>query len=350
MPRQEDPLVLTPVQWLKRAARLPLKEVVSRIIALIGSTVGSYIQILRLAHLAKKNGKRLHLIVLTERLGDIIASEPTIRKLKADDEYIVRLVRSRFADALKFNPNVDWVIPVSSYSETVILRRLHKRQHWTNLQMDGALCNMFGIAVKNPVPASVNVHNYYHKGTLADVFSLIGTNENVRERPKLYPAEEFDAAAFLVTKFVNPNEPLVLIHPVSDEAARSWTAEQTSNFVDWLLDHTDCNIIELGLTPLLPPCDRVFPLRAQISLSQQFAIFAKATVFIGVDSGFAHVANAAGIPSILLIGAYQNFTDHLPWKVDGRDIVLRSKKQVCDLPAQAVVEAYMKKFTCAGTK
>lgn len=341
---QEDPLFLTPVQWLKRAARLPIREAMSRVMHLIVSTSRNLVRIQELARLAKKDHKRLHLIILTERLGDIIASEPTIRKLKRTDDYAVRLVRPHFADALKFNPNIDAILPVSSYTETILLRLLQKSHHWTNLQMDGALCNMFGIAVKNPVPAGVNVHNYYHKGTLADVFSLIDTNEIASGRPKLYPATDFDALEFISKIFANPNQPLVLIHPVSDEAARSWTAEQAAIFVRWLLEHTNSNIIELGLTPFLPPSDRVFALRDKLSLSQQFAVISKASVFTGVDSGFAHVANAAGIPSILLIGAYQNFVAHVPWKVDDRDFIIRSEGQTCDLPAQAIIEAYQRKF------
>ena len=65
----------------------------------------------------------------------------------------------------------------------------------------------------------------------------------------------------------------------------------------------------------------------------------EASIFIGVDSGFAHLANACAIPSLLLIGKYHQFIHHLPWKTREHDVVLRAAGQTNTLTYDEVKTA-----------
>ena len=71
----------------------------------------------------------------------------------------------------------------------------------------------------------------------------------------------------------------------------------------------------------------------------RFAIFNAANLFIGVDSGFAHVANAAGVRCIFLIGAYRGIEDYLPWRLREGDTVIRTEQQVYAVAVADVMAA-----------
>jgi len=338
----EEPVALSAREWLNRALKLPLRQILDRLFTLAVSIPRSLKRIGELRRAPRAEGKTLHFVILTERLGDIVAAEPTLRKIKKPDEFLVWLSRPPFTGVVAFNPNVDAVLPVSSYVETLALRRLVKNARWTNLHVDGNLCNIFGVRIDNPTTAGINTINYYFYGPLADVYSLIATGEKAAETPKIHPDPSFDARAFLSRVFERPERPLLILHPASDEAARSWTAEATLETARWLLDATDVNILEVGLNPLLTSSPRTHSLGGSLPLARQFALFAIARMFVGVDSGFAHVANAARIESILLLGAYRNFPKYLPVRPGPVDIVLRSADQVRAIASSEVVGALTK--------
>jgi len=335
----EDPTTLNFFQWIRRGLNLPFREIFNRAKNFCTSLPHNALKIIRYRYKAFTDDKIIHFIILTDRLGDILAAEPSLECIKKPNDYIIWLPRPRFVELLKFNPLVDAVVPVSSYTETLILRHLFPKARWTNLQIDGALCNIFGIRVNNAVHSDINVNNYYDHGSLADVYSLIGIGKPASRRPMLYPDPDFDPAAFLAKIFLAPTKPLLIFHPVSDEAARSWLPEKAKATANWLIQNTDFNIIEVGLTPFLESSSRISLLRGTLPLSQQITLFPKAKIFIGVDSGFAHVANAARTPSILLIGAYRHFQNHLPWKLGETDIVIRATGQVNEISVPDVIGA-----------
>ena len=335
----EDPLRLSLKQWLGKALRLPLRESCRRIARLMLGTPLNIIRIAHLRRLARRSGKRLHLLILTDRLGDIIAAEPAARALREPDELVVWLLRDRFTGALAFaRPVVDAVVPVGSYTETIVLRRLFAGSRISFLQLDQSQCNMFGFLCVNPNPAALSVFNFYdNQRALCDVYALVGSGKPAADRPKLWPDPAFDPQPFLSTLFAEPGRPLLLLHAMSDETVRSWTAERARELAGLLLAHTQSNVLELGLTPVLEEGPRVQCLRNRLELAQQFAIFPAAQLFIGVDSGFAHVANASGVPCIFLLGAYRGFDGYLPWRLRPGDRVIRTAEQVHTVEASAVM-------------
>lgn len=334
----ENPSSLTLGQWFVRVLGLTWCEVFHRLTFITFSTPRNIIKLMVFVIKAKENGRSLLAIVLTERLGDIIAAQTVLPKLAGPNEDIVWLVRPRFAEILEFNPKVEAVISVSSYTETVILRRCLPKIRWKVLHIDGLLCNMFGLRIINPNAAGVNAKNYYDYGTLADIYSLIGTGAPAQKTPLVYGDQSFDILGFLKKNFEEPENPLLIIHPVSDDAARSWPAISCQTLADWLLDNTRFNIIEFGLTPALQKNNRTHLICRSLTLGQQAALMRKASVFVGVDSSFSHLANAMCVKCIFLIGTFNQFTNHLPWRLKSGDIVLRAPGQVNTLPVNAVTD------------
>ena len=337
---QEDPTRLSPLQWIARGLRLPLREMSRRIGRLLVGLPLSVFQLRRLRRLARGGNRRLHVIILTDRLGDIIAAEPAVRALREEGDYLVWLVRDRFVDALNFAEVVDAVVAVSSLTEALLLRRLFGHTRFSLVQKDLSLCNMFGFVCHNPNTAGINNHNYYEEQrTLCDVFALTATGQPATSKPRIWPDPHFDVRDFLRQIFADANRPLIVVHAMSDEAARSWQTNHANELADYLLAQTEGNLLELGLTPVLTEGPRVQSLGARLGLARQFALIGHANLFIGVDSGFSHAANAAGVPCVFLLGAYHDFGDYLPWRLQACDRVVRTPGQVATLDAHAVMAA-----------
>jgi heptosyltransferase-3 len=283
----------------------------------------SYIALRHEERLAKTNGKTLRALILTDRLGDIIAAEPVARNLRSPGERLIWLVQKRYLDLLRFNPALDSVIVVSSYTETLIFRRIFKKIYWKNLHFDGYRCDRFGIMAHNEVACGINSSNYYENGrSLADVFALIGLGRILPGRPRVYPDPSFNALAYLAEIFPDPAQPLIIVHFTSDERLRSWPGALARETIEQILVDTRCNILELGLQPTLTSGPRVHSIGSSLPIGAQIGLFGKAAVFCGVDSGFAHVANAMETPSVLLLAQYKSFIRRCPWKTGQKDVVL----------------------------
>lgn len=321
-------------RWIAGAARLRPREIGRRIAMLVANLPRSVAEIVALKKQAVAAGKNLRVVILTERLGDIIAAGSAVRSLKRSDEFLAWLVRPRFLAAVQANLDVDRAVAVSSYTETIILRWLFSRVQFTNLHIDGNYCNIFSIKCRNPNPCGINVSNYYkNRRSLADVFSLIATGGPAVCLPPLWAK-----GPFLPQMFEDPTRPLVAIHFTSDEPARSWDPTKIEPFVRALLHAVPVNILELGLSPSLCDGPNIVTLRDQLPLPQQFAALGSAVLYIGVDSGFSHVANASAVRCIFLLGHFNGYSDYVPWRLRERDTVIRATGQVREVEIEHVIQ------------
>ncbi len=337
--RPEDPGVLTLAGWLSQAFDLPLKEAAKRILNLLRRTVPSALAIRRHMRVARKSGKTPKFLCMPSKLGDVIAAEPVLEMIKTENDLVAWICQDRYADVLAHHPQVDRVICVSSYTETILLKYFAPKASWYNLITDGTLCNSFGFEVKNPGPLGINCTNYYRNGALADVYALIGTGGLAQRRPAVYIDRGFDADAYLQTLFPPGRRPLITVHFASDEFVRSWDEHAAVTFARTLVAELDCDILECGLKPYTQPSEHVRHLGAALPLSSQAAILARSDVFVAVDSGFSHMANGLHVPTVYLLGRYRNFPGYTPWKTDGADVILRSEQQVFRISAQDVCDA-----------
>jgi heptosyltransferase-3 len=335
--------------FIRRAARLPVKDLLSRIRQLLFSLPRNIAKTRNLLRKLNNESKKPVFVILTGRMGDLIAAEPVIRHIKQPHDYIIWPCRLRYTDILRFNPFVDEIISVSSDFEVVLLQKLFSKQRWVNMLWDGMLCNIFGIKLHNPNPAKINADNRYAFGTNTDIFALLGAHRQLNDRPRLYPDPAFDADAFLTQIFPN-QAPFLVLHPCSDEFARSWSVDKARALASWLLEHTPLNLIEVGMTPFLTPGLRVFTMVDRLTISQQMSVITRAAAFVGVDSGFSHIANSAGVPSVLLLGEHLGFNTHLPLPVHDYDIVVRGPGKTYEISVQEICAAVSRILKNMGIK
>jgi len=97
-------------------------------------------------------------------------------------------------------------------------------------------------------------------------------------------------------------------------------------------------VVELGLRSLLGRKDdgNYSNLCGQSGIAESAEIIRRAALFIGIDSGPAHLANAVKTPGVILMGRYWTWDYYMPYTgfyADMRNCrILRQAGPVTDLP------------------
>jgi heptosyltransferase-3 len=80
------------------------------------------------------------------------------------------------------------------------------------------------------------------------------------------------------------------------------------------------------------------------SLKAYAALIANAALFVGVDSGFAHVANALRVRGVIILGAYRKFPNYFPYsgfyiEPFNCALVRATPRPASEVPVDAVIAA-----------
>jgi ADP-heptose:LPS heptosyltransferase len=307
--------------------------------ALAKNLAANLARLQKIARLAAADQKSVTAIILTGRLGDLVAAQSVLPLLAGPDKTLIWLVEPRYADILLHNPALAAVIHVTATTEALLLRRLVPGITWRNLHIDKTYCQTFNFLLRNPNPHHIVFDNFYDFGPLADIYTRLATDRLSAPRPIIHLSPHARPNALRRRLFAAPENPLLVCHPVSDEPDRTWPQPHAAALANWVLQNTNFNIFEPGLTPCLPASGRIAAPGAALPLGGQVALTHGARIFIGVDSAFAHLANAFAIPSILLLGPYRHFTTHLPWRLHPNDTLLRAATDLAAISPQDVITA-----------
>lgn len=317
--------------------------------ALLSSVPRSIFRLNALNAHARARGKTLRLIVLPERMGDVVAAEPIARALRRNEgDYLVWVIGRAFADLVRHNPNIDDVLEITCLTEWMALDALTPGIAKTRLYVDGVHCSWFGgPALRNRNPFGIDMDSYFDHGSLLEVFSMLGLGVRLDERPKAWPDPTFDARDWIAEAGLAGG--FVAFHcGAATDAGRLWPAERFQAVADWVLANTAFAVLELGLEPVLQPNTRTQRLGGALPLSRQAAVLAQAKAFMGGDSGFSHLANALALPSVVLLGQYRHFENQMPfsgpWKAGEGVAIVRTLGPIADIETATVIAALAKQL------
>jgi heptosyltransferase III len=277
-------------------------------------------------------------VIRLRSLGDCVLTTPALDILKRfrPDARLTMVVEDRFRALFEGNPDLDEILP----PDLLGLRRarpqlclnLHggPRSAWMTALSGARWRAGFGhfrhqLAYNVVIPraqqilgAERTVHTAEH---LASAIFYLGAPRSEVPRAKLFAT--------------NGAAPCAIIHPVAATPAKTWPAERFLQVARWLeASGTDVVVIGSAADDLSP--FRPFRALSGAPLSQIKSLMASATLFVGNDSGPAHMAAAFGVPCVVLFGA-SDPSVWGPWRTPCE--VLRAPGNISAIRTEQVIEA-----------
>ncbi|MCS7024082.1 MAG: glycosyltransferase family 9 protein [Bryobacteraceae bacterium] len=286
-------------------------------------------------------GKGAHVgIVRLRSLGDCVLTTPAIRLLKEHrpDLRLGVVCEARFAAVFESNPDVDDLVEPS-------LRALYRFAPHLCVNLHGGMRSLlltlfsgaryragfehfrFSALYNVRIPraqqilgVSRKVHTAEH---LASAMFYLGVPVSAIPRARVY------------AKPLRSTTPYAVIHPFASSPAKTWPADRFCAVAEYMRRQMDLEPIFVG-----GPGDdlaRFRPFRLHSgSLEDTKRLFQGASLFVGNDSGPAHLAAASGIPVVVLFAA-SDPTIWGPWQTVSETIF--APGGISSIPVSRVVEA-----------
>lgn len=133
---------------------------------------------------------------------------------------------------------------------------------------------------------------------------------------------------------INPQEPMICIHPGGSRKQKLWPLECFVEVADWFARHGRQVVLIGGerekkaAKRIMASLDRpVTNFAGTSSLGELLALFGKNSIFVGSDSGLMHMAAAAGSA----VAALFSYEDEIEWGPRcARAVVLRGRERCPD--------------------
>ena len=301
----------------------------------------------RVRSLKKQLGGSRELIAigLIQHIGDIVASEPVVRRIRSDysDAFLVWCVRNPYRELVESFGLVDATLPVRCLTEWILLRKLAAFDQIIDLHVNRQACSVCPILLRKPEDQSgITLTNYYEFGSLTEVYSQIVQRSLDDAQPRLHIP---DAAVARVNQLNLPKR-FVTFHARSEQAVRDWVNERWLKLAEKIFNEFKMPLVEVGLVTSMPSKPNAFPsvdLCGQLSLLETAEVIRRSELFIGIDSGPAHLANAVGTPGIILLGSYFRFPTRMPFSGTYSDPqkcrIIRAKGSMSDISVDEVFAA-----------
>jgi ADP-heptose:LPS heptosyltransferase len=286
-------------------------------------------------------GSRIAVIRLRS-LGDCVLTTPALALLKAHrpDVRIGAVVEDRFATVFEGNPDVDEILAPRAGDLFRFRPRLAINFH------GGTRSVGLMLASAAPLRAGFghHAHSYLYSEKIPRAQEIFGV-----ERP-VHTAEHLASAMFWmgVPRAEIPRAKLfaagpspvagayAVIHPFASRADKAWPAERFVAVADHLRANAGLESVFVG-----GPFDDLAPFAQfrtfrDAPLAEVKRLMSAAHLFIGNDSGPAHVAAAFGVPVVVLFGPSDPVT-WAPWRTESQ--VLRSRGSIANISVGEAITA-----------
>lgn len=187
-----------------------------------------------------------------------------------------------------------------------------------------------GFLLTHPVPHNHALHEV-EQGL--EILRRIGIEPKPKNPwPALNPSPENIEEASKIKKALGLQKPLVAVHAMASTPAKRWPEEKWAQLLDALPPTFDIVLVgggadQAALEEIIRKCRRKAASTAgMMSLPVLAAFLKECRLFIGVDSGPAHMAAAVGTPVISLYSG-TNLADQ--WAPRGPQVTVLQKKTPC---------------------
>jgi ADP-heptose:LPS heptosyltransferase len=277
-------------------------------------------------------------------LGDIVACEPVVRKVRREmpKSFIVLALHRNYRALADANAEIDHVLPVSCVTEWARFAGSGLFDRIIDLNIDGRVCEICGVPWHKPGGnRGITVESYYSSGSLLKAYCESAGLDAPTDGPRIETPPD-DIAT--VNRQILP-ERFVVLHADSIEKERELPVTVWRQIIFYINNHWRLPVIEIGLkTIVLSPNDPANrSLCGQLSILQSAEVIRRCVLFLGIDSGPAHLATATGAFGIIALGHYHNFQRYMPYSGDYANGVrcelLYHDGPVSELPVTRIIEA-----------
>jgi heptosyltransferase III len=282
-------------------------------------------------------------VVLLEHLGDIVACEPVSRYLRAQnpDAFIIWVVKKQYMELINSNSSVDKAVVVHCLSERIMLEKSRLFDEVIDLHFTDRHCSLCRRPLRKERGASgINLTNYFHYGSLLSSMTKSAGLPALEEQPIIYIPE---SSVRKVDSLKLPNV-FVVINCTSNSPDKSWPPDKWVQLLDKMKEEFGVPVFEIGTKPFIAGSLSVSQnLCGTLSILESAEVIRRAKLFIGIDSGPAHLANAVGVHGVILMGSYLGFNRYNPFSgayQSGENAeVIRQNGSAANIPVEQVLSA-----------
>ena len=289
--------------------------------------------------------RRVIVIAQAVHMGDIIACEPVIRDIrkKNPDGFIIFACEKVYRELADSHPEVDYTLPLKCISEWIHFAGFKGFDEVIDLNIYGRTCPVCGVPWLNPAGSyGVTLENYFSLGSLLNAFAKSAGIEVMPVTPKVFP----QASDVRVVDELNLPRNFVSMHAGSNESIKDLPLETWEKIIGHINERWSLPVVEIGLRPLALTGDQHLnrQLSGKLSILQSAEVIRRGVLYIGCDSGPAHLANAkVDAYGIILFGQYRHFQGQMPYTgnyVEGRfRNLLYHNGPVAQMPVERILEA-----------
>ncbi len=292
-------------------------------------------------------GARL-LIIRLRSLGDALLLTPALRALKQwrPDLRLSVLMYTRFAPILEGNPDIEEILSLDPEGPTAplaIARALddvRRRRFAACVNLHGGTLSAV-LARASGAPHRLAFGHFrfpfVYTARAPDVRSFFGRQRvhsvewqmglfywaglPAAEIPPLQVFPQLAARVSVAKKLAagGVGPPYAVVHPISRIPTQDWPAERYALLGQMLEEEGLTPVFHCGpgeeakLDAIARAASRPLRRMAGLSIPELVALIEGAALFVGVDSGPAHIAAALGRPTVVLFGSMDS-TIWRPWK------------------------------------
>ena len=277
-------------------------------------------------------------VIRLRSLGDCVLTTPALDILKRfrPDLRVTVMVEDRFRELFEGNPDIDEILPPQ-------VSRLRRARPHLCLNLHGGTRSLWMTAASG---ARHRAGFGHFRGQLVYNLHIPRAQEVLGVSRTVHTAEHLASAMFYLgapiaeipraklAALPRPS-PCAVIHPVAATVAKTWRAD---GFLEAArhLKSSGSDVIFIG-----GPADDLSPFRtfrtlAGAPLAEIKSLLASASVFLGNDSGPAHMAAAFGVPSVVLF-ASSDPAIWGPWRTPSE--VIAAPEGIAEIRVEQVLEA-----------
>lgn len=295
------------------------------------------------------------LVVRLRSIGDTVLATPSLRALRrfVPGARIDVLLEDWVAPLLEGSPDVDRVVTVrrkSQSSRLAVARRLRAEDYDVAYNLHGGSTAVLLVRASgarhrvgyadyayaslhnHAAPPSAELWGRKKTHSAEQQLALMGwTGVPVTDRPASHLAVLPEASASVARRLregagLADGQAFALVHPAAAFETKTWAAGNFARVVEHLAARGLASIAVAapGESKVIDEvrARSVSPLAGftDLTLPELTALAARSTVFVGNDSGVAHVAAAVGTPQVVVFGS-SNVAHWRPWTEAPAEVV-----------------------------